>query len=299
MHDAIYDIISAGVPHRVCETAIEEADLPALGLAKGRTVPLGAAAGRAMRHRFGFATSAETGPAVRISVELACRGLQVGILDLSAKSAVINLPPRGSNGAGCDFAGSVTELNTIHACRFLFTTPDRALSAAFHYGAVKDEDCRQSALKVRAAKLFCIEDRLWDVEGGARFAAMAVDMARNAGRTVVLLCKDADCVFRNRREMRALAESGIAVVAGEAQALLLLLDFQRLDSLIPKLRGLGCGAVIWRENHPPLVFDREVLDLPANGNIPTAQAFWDEVLPLWIAGLSRRGSLRCRRVGDG
>jgi hypothetical protein len=290
MNEALFDMIAAGVPHRDMRARVADADLDRFGISKGYTTAVDAITAVRLRDEFDFESAAEVGIAGRQAIEMACLGKKIGIVDRDPAREVSGSPY-------LKFANSVTglfpeeHLGSASACYFTFTTPDGRTSHAFYYGGVDGGDIRLSALAARSARILCVEDRLWDIENGDGFASHAIEAARAAGRATVLLCKDAECIDRNRAAMKAIADASIDVIAGEAQAVLALHHFQRLDSLVPLIRAHGQRAIIWREKHPPLIFSGELLATHSDAGPVTSTEFWTAFLPRRLAAFAESGSL--------
>ena len=66
-------------------------------------------------------------------------------------------------------------------------------------------DCAHSGdsdlMRCAAAKVLCLDDQLYRVNGGGEFARMSISAARRAGRATAMLCADIPTVFINRREI--------------------------------------------------------------------------------------------------
>jgi hypothetical protein len=289
MADALYDIIVAGVPHRVLET--DAADVLDCKLNWGQTVKLSHAAAGELEERYDFAVTAETGPAARLAVALSFRGLRVGVIDLGSSPVLLQGPGQGR-------AATVLQLRERHqlgslanASRFHVRAHTRAPAIAIHYGAVDAWAARQSTLLARASKVLCLEDRLWDVEGGAEFAAAAIEVAVSAGRKVVLICKDPDCVLRNRVSIRNLTENRVDYIVGEATIVQLLYDLEPTDSLVKKLRAVSAGALLWRHSLAPLILEGNIIGPTAANEMIDANTFWSMFLPQRLSVLLQSGAI--------
>jgi hypothetical protein len=289
MPDALHDIAAIGVPHKMLRASVSEANLASLGLANGLTLAWSSAASDQAERRFGFAVSQEIGNAARLAMELAGLGCSAAMLDPCSAPVLTAMPQRGN--AAVLAPGS--------ARRFAFSAANGS-AAAFHYGVIEANAGRQTALLARSARLVCIEDRMWDVENGPAFVRLVIEMARKAGRKTVLLCQDNECIFRNHQAMRSVSDSGIDYLVGEAETLLLLHRVQRLDSLVPRLRSLHRGAILWRDAHVPIVMENDaVLEWSGLIEAMPSTVFWQSFAPVCLAELARSGSLQAFMTQEG
>jgi hypothetical protein len=286
MADAIYNFIAAGVPHRVSQVNLSDAEFESLGFLSGRVTILSDRQLSQLENRFEYQTSAESGVAVRLAVDLACLGSQVAVLDLGSMPTVIQFPRELDSSSLNSMSWHANQSNTAKACRYIFYTQSRAAATAIYYGSVDSLGMRHSTMAGRSSKILCLEDRLWDVVGGAKFAAMAIDVAKSAGRTTMLVCKDSECVFRNRDAIRNISDKGIDYLVGDSEAVLLLHKLNRLDSLVPRLRALSVKAILWRSSHAPLIIEEEIAGwTQAIGKISAAE-FWTSFLPACVSQIS-------------
>lgn len=291
MAEALYDIIAAGVPHRVLEIKADGFDLADLKLSWDRTVKLDHRAVDEILERFEFDATAESGPAARLAVALSFRDLNVGVIDLGSIPVSLRIPYQNRTAPIFHSAGNRQLGKMANACRLHFKARTGSTATAIHYGAVDSHAGKQSAMLVRASKVLCLEDRLWDVEGGAKFAAAAIDVALSAGRKVVLLCKDSDCVFRNRVSIRNLTENRIDFVVGEATTAQLLYDLERIDSLVQKFRMFSTGTLLWRHSLAPLVLEGNIIGPTDTGEMVDRTNFWNTFLPMRMGALIRTGTI--------
>lgn len=104
----------------------------------------------------------------------------------------------------------------------------------------------ESVLLCRSAKLLCLEDRIFDVPGGAEFGRRAADAACRAGRKVALLCHSPRSVFNNRLRIFEELALMIDVLIGEPRAILPLYNFHRIDTLVPRLARDEIGLIMNR-----------------------------------------------------
>lgn len=289
MKNALFDVLALGVPHLHCEGPVRASG--ALRREANGCCPLEASdAGRRL-----------AGEDLRVAVEPgAAAAVAQGVTELGAGAAYLGCGAR--RAAGSRLSG-VPALEGVHvlpdmqpaslhdAHRLSLTDPAAHFIGLRRYGRIAAGDVRSRAILAGSARLLCLEDCLWDVEGGPHLAEAMVAVAGRAGRRTALFCRDAETVHRNRAEIRRLADSRIDFLVGEVQALVALYDYQRLDSLIPRLRALDRGGVVWRPNHPPLVFGGEMLAWRRCAPPPAAAAFWREVLPEYLVEIARTGSL--------
>lgn len=289
MMNAVFDILVLGLPHLHSRGTVTGAVRSPAAQVNGGALVAGDAdvieAARDIR------VEPEPGVGAALAAGMAQRGLRAAWLDcgqhasersaldgLPAPAGVHRLPPLQAEGAA-------------DAHRYSLTDAEAGYTSLCRYGAVDPARARQAAMLAGSAKLLCLEDTLWDMQGGAHLAEVMIAAAHRAGRRVALACRDAEAVHRNRAAIRRLADTRIDFLVGEVQALVALYDFQRLDSLMPHLRLLGRGGVVWRPSHPPLVFDGDSLSWRKCETPPTAGAFWASVLPEYLAEIARTGTL--------
>jgi len=291
MISAVFDILALGVPHLHSEGPITAGASNAL-----RRVVNGDP-GFHEDEVFGLLAQEN----LRTVVEPgAAAAVAQGAKELGANAAYLACSARGgadSALAGIPAACGIHVLPDLQpdtpypAHRFSLTDAAGSFTSLRRYGCVTAGRARLSAVLAGSANLLCLEDSLWDVQGGAQLAQAMVAAAQRAGRRTALLCRDPEVVHRNRSEIRRLADRHIDFLMGEVQALVALYDYQRLDSLIPRLRVLERGGVVWRPNHPPLVFDGDILAWRKCEPLPTAAEFWSAVLPEYLVEIARTGSL--------
>lgn len=130
-----------------------------------------------------------------------------------------------------------------------------------------------------AAKLLCVEDALFDTEGGSQVARDSIASARRAGRTIVVLCTDQITVFRKRREIWEAIGQAAPIVAGEPRAVLPLFAVMRIDTLVQEVMRSGTGLVIHRAPYPSILVRPGGKTVETSGRAISSQAFWSEFLP--------------------
>jgi hypothetical protein len=286
MADSIYDFIAAGVPHSVSQVEISEAEFEKLGFSAGCVTPLGKSEFDQVKHLFQFRTKAESGAAVKLAVDLACMNSRVAVLDLGSPPPVIQFPQKINTDSDDLGSWHANTSSTANACRLNFNGPNGLRATAINYGSVDSLGLRHSAMAARSTKVLCLEDRLWDVADGAKFATMAIDVARSAGRKTMLVCKDSECIFRNKEAIRSISDKGIDCVVGESEPILLLHNLNRLDSLVPRLRALNTNAILWRGSHPPLVIQKGNASCTKSIGQITSENFWSSFLPDCLSRIS-------------
>jgi hypothetical protein len=279
MADAIYDFMAAGVPHSVAQVSVSDLEIESLGFPHGRVTLLNEVQCDQLRCKFEFHSRSETGVAAKLAVDLACLDARVAVLDLGSPPPVRQFQQVSVAGAGDAALWHNHKSSTAAASRFVFNAPNGVTATAIFYGSVDSLGLRHSAMASRSAKILCLEDRLWDVAGGAKFAAMAIDVAHAAGRKTMLVCHDSECVFRNRDSMRSVSDIGIDYLVGDSAAVLYLHGLSRLDSLVPRLRAASTKVILWRSSHAPLILEQEIASwTQAIGSISAAE-FWRSFLP--------------------
>ena len=130
-----------------------------------------------------------------------------------------------------------------------------------------------------AAKLNCLEDRLFELDGGAGFVRTYVSAARRAGRMTGLVCTNLPTTFFKRQQIIDVFEGEFDFVVGKPVAVLSLFGFKRIDSLIPRLIHRGADIVLHRVGHPSL-FMRPGSTNPRIGEAPISRdTFWSQFVP--------------------
>ncbi|MDX8437742.1 hypothetical protein RFN25_30530 [Mesorhizobium abyssinicae] len=144
----------------------------------------------------------------------------------------------------------------------------------------------RSVLLCTSAKLLCIEDRIFDLTGGAELARWAANAASRAGRKVALLCHDTQSVYRNQQ--RIIGEIGlrIGILIGEPRSILPIYDFHRIDSLVPRLAREEIALIMNRMTYPPLVLGPDG-ELVLGDACVSEEDFWSVFAPAelnrWLA----------------
>ena len=131
-------------------------------------------------------------------------------------------------GVGFDVPGRPDALPTARC--LIQVTPDaqRTLNTYLGVSAHLGPDDIDRDLVAAASHLYC-EGYLWDMEPAKAAIRLAMDVARDAGRTVSLTLSDSFCVDRHRDEWRELLADRVDVVFGNADELRSLYEVDDLD----------------------------------------------------------------------
>lgn len=138
-------------------------------------------------------------------------------------------------------------------------------------------------------KLLCLEDRLFDREGGCDFVRSSVAAARRAGRMTALLCTDLQTVFTKRQEIAASFGGAFDIVVGKPAEVLTLFGVKRIDTLVPKLAQLGTGLILHRIDFPPIHLRPRGTSAKLGDAPISATSFWSQFVPAAFDELTRPG----------
>lgn len=292
MAHALRDFISVGVPHRVIRSSATDELLEEFGLVPGRTSRVSARTANRLQAMLTDATgTAEAGAGAKLAVHLSIRRSRVGILDLEQQEQVLRPFQFGEPSSERPVELFERLPKPAAACRVILSAPGKPAATAIHYGSINGMITSESSLMVRSTRILCVEDRLWDVDGGPAFAEKVSRLARAAGRRTMLLLSDPDCSFRNQEAMKAFATAHVDLLAGEAEAALMVYGLQRLDSLVPHIRRQDKKAILRRAAHAPLVLDGTVRERPILPVHTHGSYFWSAFLPALVEVFGATGRL--------
>ena len=131
-------------------------------------------------------------------------------------------------GVGFDVPG-VAGAEPTARC-LIQVTPDaqRTMNTSLGVSSLLSRHDVDTDLIASAGHLYC-EGYLWDMEPAKAAIRLAMDVARDAGRTVSLTLSDSFCVDRHRDEWRELLADRVDVVFGNADELRSLYEVDDLD----------------------------------------------------------------------
>ena len=141
-----------------------------------------------------------------------------------------------------------------------------------------------------AAKLLCLDDRLFNLTGGTELAGLSVSTARRARRTTALLCADLRSTFTNRQAIIDSIGGSLDYVVGEPPAVLSLFGLSRVDTLVPRLIQLGIGLVLHRIDYPSILVRPESSAIETGDAPVSREAFWSQFVPSAFDELLMTGS---------
>ncbi|MCG6857098.1 MAG: hypothetical protein LJE67_03440 [Salaquimonas sp.] len=130
-----------------------------------------------------------------------------------------------------------------------------------------------------ASKLHCLDDRLFDLDGGAEYVKTYASTARRAGRITGLLCTNLSTVFSNRQEIFDSFIGSPDFVVGEPVAVLSLFSLKRIDTLIPRLIHRGEGLALHRVDHPSIFVRPGNNDVETDNDPISREEFWSQFVP--------------------
>ncbi len=173
---------------------------------------------------------ASGGSAANTMVGVACFGGTAAYLGVVGDDDLGEAFRRDLREAGVrfDVPGRPDALPTARC--LIQVTPDaqRTLNTYLGVSAHLGPDDIDRDLVAAASHLYC-EGYLWDMEPAKAAIRLAMDVARDAGRTVSLTLSDSFCVDRHRDEWRELLADRVDVVFGNADELRSLYEVDDLD----------------------------------------------------------------------
>lgn len=130
-----------------------------------------------------------------------------------------------------------------------------------------------------AAKLVCVDAKLFALKGGGEFARTSVSTAQRAGRATALLCADLPAAFVHREEIADCFDGCPDYLVAEPSAALSLFGCNRIDTLVPKLIRYGTGLALHRSDYPSISV-RPGKSAAKTGDTPISrEVFWSQFAP--------------------
>lgn len=243
MSESTYDVIAVGNAIVDVMAPAEEAQVEALGMARGAMTLVDANRAEELYEAMGPAKEISGGSAANTLAGLAALGAKCAFIGQVADDQFGQVFAHDIRAGGIAFETPSRPGNPPTALCLIFVTPDGQRTMNTYLGASQFLPAEAlDEAQIAAAKVLYLEGYLWDPEQPRAAMRRAIAAARNAGRQVAFTLSDAFVISRHGDDFRALIEAGeIDILFANEHELAALtgLDFEAgLASLAPKVPTL-------------------------------------------------------------
>jgi sugar/nucleoside kinase (ribokinase family) len=186
-----------------------DAFLDAEGLTKGSMRLIDAEEAERLYSHMGPAREISGGSAANTAAGVAALGSRAGFIGQVAPDQLGGFYRHDLTAAGVEFTTPATDFGVPTARSMVLVTPDGHRTMNTFLGAAQhlppqalDED------QIASAAILYLEGYLWDPETPRYAMVRAIEVAREAGRTVAFTLSDTFCIDRHRDGFNALIEQG-------------------------------------------------------------------------------------------
>jgi sugar/nucleoside kinase (ribokinase family) len=225
----------------------EDAELAALGLAKGTMTLVDAKESAALYGRMGPAVELSGGSCANTMAALASMGSRAAYVGRVRDDQLGQVFAHDVRAAGVSFSCRPAADGPPTARCLVFVTPDAQRTMATYLGACVElgpEDVDEAL--VEAAAITYLEGYLWDRPSAKAACRKAIGIARRRGRRIALTLSDPFCVGRWRDEFLALIAEGVDVLFANEAEISELLGVADLEAAVPRVQGLCPLAALTR-----------------------------------------------------
>lgn len=281
MSEALYDVIAIGNAIVDVMAPCDDAEIEALGLAKGGMTLVDTERAQTLYDAMGPAREISGGSAANTLAGLAALGAKCAFIGQVADDQLGEVFAHDIRAGGIAFDTAARESEPPTARCLIFVTPDGQRTMNTFLGASQflPAEALDDAT-IAAAQVLYLEGYLWDPEEPRKAMRRAIAAARNAGRKVAFTLSDAFVIARHGDDFRALIDDGqIDVLFAnehELAALTGVEDFEAgMAALSPKVPTLvvtrsekGAHAVSGGEHaHVPAEPIARVVDTTGAGDL--------------------------------
>lgn len=243
MSEPSYDVIAVGNAIVDVMAPAEEAQVAALGMARGAMTLVDADRAEALYEAMGPAREISGGSAANTLAGLAALGAKCAFIGQVADDQFGTVFAHDIRAGGIAFDTPSRPGNPPTALCLIFVTPDGQRTMNTYLGASQFLPAEAlDEAQIAAARVLYLEGYLWDPEQPRAAMRRAIAAARNAGREVAFTLSDAFVISRHGDDFRALIEAGeIDILFANEHELAALtgLDFEAgIAALAPKVPTL-------------------------------------------------------------
>ena len=251
MADTRLDVLCIG--NAIVDVIADATDdfLVAEGLAKGSMRLIDAEEAERLYAHMQPAREVSGGSAGNTAAGVAALGGRAGFIGQVAHDQLGQFYRHDLTAQGVEFTTPAADVGVPTARSMILVTPDGHRTMNTFLGAA--QHLPSSALdeaQIASAAVLYLEGYLWDPETPRYAMVRAIEVARQAGRTVAFTLSDTFCVDRHRDGFKALLDEGridiLFANQAEAEA---LAGVPHLDTAIDALRGKVETLVVTRSEH--------------------------------------------------
>jgi len=304
MSEPIYDVIAVGNAIVDVMAPSDEAQVAALGMARGAMTLIDANRAEELYAAMGPAREVSGGSAANTLAGLAALGASCAFIGQVADDQFGRVFAHDIRSGGIAFETRAREGDPPTALCLIFVTPDGQRTMNTYLGASQFLPAEAlDEAQIAAARVLYLEGYLWDPEQPRAAMRRAIAAARNAGREVAFTLSDAFVIARHGDDFRALIEAGeIDVLFAnehELAALTGLDDFEAgIASLAPKVPTLvvtrsekGAVAVERGERAEVAAEPAQVVDTTGAGDLFAAGFLYGHVRGKGLAERLKLGAI--------
>ncbi len=304
MSEPIYDVIAVGNAIVDVMAPSDEAQVAALGMARGAMTLIDANRAEELYAAMGPAREVSGGSAANTLAGLAALGASCAFIGQVADDQFGRVFAHDIRSGGIAFETRAREGDPPTALCLIFVTPDGQRTMNTFLGASQFLPAEAlDEAQIAAARVLYLEGYLWDPEQPRAAMRRAIAAARNAGREVAFTLSDAFVIARHGDDFRALIEAGeIDVLFAnehELAALTGLDDFEAgIASLAPKVPTLvvtrsekGAVAVERGERAEVAAEPAQVVDTTGAGDLFAAGFLYGHVRGKGLAERLKLGAI--------
>lgn len=209
MSEPIYDVIAVGNAIVDVMAPAEDAQVEALGMARGGMTLVDADRAEALYGAMGPAKEISGGSAANTLAGLAALGARCAFIGQVADDQFGTVFAHDIRAGGIAFDTPARAGNPPTALCLIFVTPDGQRTMNTYLGASQFLPAEAlDEAQIAAAKVLYLEGYLWDPEQPRAAMRRAIAAARNAGRQVAFTLSDAFVISRHGDDFRALIAAG-------------------------------------------------------------------------------------------
>jgi sugar/nucleoside kinase (ribokinase family) len=302
MANSDYDVIGVGNAIVDVIAQADDAQVEALGLAKGAMTLIDAHQARELYGKMGPGRESSGGSAANTLAGIASlggRGAYIGKVRNDQLGGVFSHDIRA---VGVDYRTAAATDGPPTARCLIFVTPDAERTMQTFLGVsvelgVDDID----ADAIRAAEITYLEGYLFDKEPAKEAFVHAAEIAHAANRKVALTLSDAFCVDRHRASFLHLVQGHVDILFANESEITSLYEVKDFDAAVRHISGhCEIAAVTRSEKGSVVVSGGETVAVPAApvGKVVDTTGAGDLYAAGFLYGLtSGRGLDDCARIG--
>ena len=266
MSDTRLDVLCIG--NAIVDVLADATDefLEAEGLVKGSMRLIDSDEAARLYARMGPAHQVSGGSAGNTAAGIAALGGRAGFIGQVAPDELGTFYRHDLTAAGVEYITPAIDVGAPTARSMILVTPDGHRTMNTFLGAA--QHLPSSALdeeQIRASAILYLEGYLWDPETPRHAMLRAIEVARQAGRTIAFTLSDTFCVDRHRDGFNALLdERRIDILFANQAEIEALAGMPHLETAVDAIKGKVETLVVTRSEHGALAIRREErADVPA------------------------------------